>query len=519
MNSLLQTVYPVISTLLPPGLSDTEPAELPRLLKKRPDLCRDKPFLADLAAVELAAYHLKQAPPTIPKQVSKLTPHPQITLLVADWQGLPEYLQDQNRSPTPGETLVLIRYQRGDGSVAISTPDAHELLALKIAVEQLTTMAAAKAGEGSIAAIDSIIDRAVRRGLLLAPASKLCRPEAWTSDGCFTRQQLCSPAFTLQWHITQACDLHCRHCYDRSSRQPVSLSQGISVLDDLYDFCQANNVYGQVSFTGGNPFLHSEFFRLYQETVDRGFLTAILGNPVSRDQLEKLTSIRIPEFYQVSLEGLQHHNDHIRGEGHFNRTLGFLDRLREMGIYSMVMLTLTRANLEQVLPLAEFLRTRADLFTFNRLAMVGQGAALASVKPEDFGRFLSDYLEAARTNPVMSLKDNLFNILLNQQGQSLSGGCTGFGCGAAFNFLSLLPDGELHACRKLPSPIGNIFQDSLRNIYHKPMAECYRTGSTACSACAIRPVCGGCPAVRHGFGLDIHEDPDPYCFADPEVIR
>ena len=30
------------------------------------------------------------------------------------------------------------------------------------------------------------------------------------------------------------------------------------------------------------------------------------------------------------------------------------------------------------------------------------------------------------------------------------GGCTGFGCGAAFNFMAVLPDGEVHACRKVP---------------------------------------------------------------------
>ena len=82
----------------------------------------------------------------------------------------------------------------------------------------------------------------------------------------------------------------------------------------------------------------------------------------------------------------------------------------------------------------------------------------------------------------------------------------------ALNFVSLLPDGEVHACRKLPSLLGNIFDNSLEEIYHSPLAERFRAGSTACSNCRIRPVCGGCPAVCHGFGLDIHDDLDPYCF-------
>lgn len=81
-----------------------------------------------------------------------------------------------------------------------------------------------------------------------------------------------------------------------------------------------------------------------REAADRGFMTAILGNPMPRGRIEEILALQKPEFYQVSLEGLAAHNDYIRGAGHFERTLDFLDLLRELGIYSMVMLTLTRTN-------------------------------------------------------------------------------------------------------------------------------------------------------------------------------
>jgi radical SAM protein with 4Fe4S-binding SPASM domain len=144
--------------------------------------------------------------------------------------------------------------------------------------------------------------------------------------------------------------------------------------------------------------------------------------------------------------------------------------------------------------------------------MVGEGASLYSVEPEKYRDFLEQYLAAAENNPVISLKDNLFNIVKEEQAQPWSGGCAGYGCGAAFNFLSLLPDGEVHACRKLPSLLGNIFSESLSEIYHGALAERYRQGSSACRDCQIRPVCGGCPAVAYGFGLDVFKDKDPYCF-------
>ncbi|TKB08240.1 selenobiotic family radical SAM modification target peptide [Desulforhopalus sp. IMCC35007] len=85
--------------------------------------------------------------------------------------------------------------------------------------------------------------------------------------------------------------------------------------------------------------------------------------------------------HQQDLEKLQEHNGYIRGTGYLKRVLDFLLLLKEMKIYSMVMLTLTRENMAQVLALAEILQDKPDLFTFNRLAMMGKGAALGSVGP------------------------------------------------------------------------------------------------------------------------------------------
>jgi selenobiotic family peptide radical SAM maturase len=271
-------------------------------------------------------------------------------------------------------------------------------------------------------------------------------------------------------------------------------------------------VFAQVTFTGGNPLMYPHFNELYKEAADRGCIIGILGNPVPRERIEELAAVQKPAFFQVSLEGLWQHNDFMRGDGHFDQVMEFLPLLAELDIYSMVMLTLTRDNMDQVIDLALHLKGRVDQFTFNRLAMVGEGADLVSVNPSAYAEFLEDYLEASRAHSHMILKDNLFNLLLHGKGLPLIGGCTDSGCGAAFNFVALLPDGEVHACRKFPSPIGNIRQQSFSEIYRGNAAKQYRAGSSACRDCEIRPVCGSCLAVAHGLGKDIFTDLDPYCF-------
>ena len=388
-----------------------------------------------------------------------------------------------------------------------------DLLALKLIAEEIPPERAADLGGVAVHVIDEALAAAADRGILLAPRSRLVRDAAAFPNGARTPERhAVVHLFTLQWHITQACDLHCKHCYDRSDRSAMTLEQGLRILRDLRAFCRDRRVGQHVCFTGGNPLLHPHFFDLYRAAAEQGAVTSVLGNPASRRQIEQLREIQHPRFFQVSLEGLREHNDDVRGAGHFDRTMEFLALLRTLGVNSAVMLTLTADNVDQVLPLAELLRGRADYFTFNRLSPVGEGAQMQLPSRERYAAFLEDYVEASLGNPIMGLKDNLINIVLERRGMEASGGCTGFGCGAAFNFLAVLPDGEAHACRKFPSPVGNVLEQGIAAVYDGEPAARYRRGAAACAGCRLRPVCGGCLASARGFGLDFFAEKDPMCF-------
>ncbi len=298
------------------------------------------------------------------------------------------------------------------GGTRVQAAEEAELLALKVVVEEIPLAKAARAAKTGVPVVENALWRAAEKGILLAPRSRIRRDPALfpipaETPAAFTS----SPAFLIQWHITQACDLRCKHCYDRSKRSPLTLEQGVKLLDDLRRFCGDRRVRGHVCFTGGNPFLHPHFEDLWRAAAERGFPLSILGNPVPRAALEKLLAVERPQYYQVSLEGLPEYNDRIRGAGHFARTIEFFGVLRDLEVESTVMLTVARDNLEQVLPLAERLRGHTRRFNFNRLSQVGEGAALAMPSRADYAAFLEKYLAATKSNPILSLKDNLFNIL------------------------------------------------------------------------------------------------------------
>lgn len=318
--------------------------------------------------------------------------------------------------------------------------------------------------------------------------------------------------FTLQWHLTNACELRCSHCYDRSHRKVLTVDRALAALDEFEAFCGAKGVAGNVCLTGGNPFLYPHFMTLYQAIAGRRMPISILGNAVTPGQIRAITQVAHPTYFQVSLEGLRAHNDSVRGAGHFDRTVAFLPILRTAGIRAHVMLTLTKDNIDQVVPLADYLRDRADRFTFNRLSQAGTGESLDLPDKTSYIDFLRQYSIASRENPVIFFKDGLFNIFRYHFKRRRVRGCTGFGCGAAFNFVALLPDGEVHACRKFPSRIGAIGETSFKAILDSPLAKRYRKGTRGCSGCPVRTVCGGCMAVVHGSGKDVFRDRDPFCF-------
>ncbi len=428
----------------------------------------------------------------------------------------PPHAAELTRNPTiigveAGSHRFLVWRDPQVGRVRVRAAEAPELAALELARGIDEGMAAASAGVRAASVVD-LIEDAIACGLLLAPAAGLRRwPDGFPAARDAPAELQVSRWFTLQWHLTMACDLHCLHCYDRSRIDHLPLPDALRVVDDVVGFCRRRRVAAEFCLTGGNPLLYPRFLELYRGIHATGSSISILGNPIKRSRLEAMCAIAPPSRYQVSLEGLEAHDDAIRGAGHFRRTLEFLDWLRELGIESAVMLTLTRDNLDQVLPLAELLRDRVDVFTFNRLAQIGEGAALAIPSPDEYEAFRGHYRAAALDNPAMRFKDNLFNVDQHRAGRPPLGGCTGSGCGAAYSFIALLPDGQAHACRKLPSPMGDLARDGIEAVWESAAARAWREGPEPCRACPVRPACGGCPAVTHGAGGRPLRDRDPHC--------
>ena len=148
----------------------------------------------------------------------------------------------------------------GDAETRILAASENELLVMKMALEGITVEEAAQTGPAPSINVKRLVGAVSRQGIVLSPTSHLQRRgEPFAGKRDIPKRFLSSDGFTLQWHLTNACELHCKHCYDRTQPSPLLIEQAEQILHDFIAFCHNRRVQGHICLTGGNPFLFHHF--------------------------------------------------------------------------------------------------------------------------------------------------------------------------------------------------------------------------------------------------------------------
>ncbi len=337
--------------------------------------------------------------------------------------------------------------------------------------------------------------------------------------------------FAFQWHITDECDQRCRHCYifsERGARPPESMSwdQMQEVMANCRDMCEMYDRLPYFYITGGDPILHPDFWRLLERLREKGIPFTILGNPF---HLNDAICLSLKEYgcrkYQLSLDGMRETHDWMRMPGSFDCTLEKIACIRRAGIHSVIMTTVSGANIGEIPDIVDtVVEHGVDVFAFARYCPTGPDNN-TGLTPESY-RALLDVChrkfrrhEAEGCSTHFSRKDHLWTLYEYEEGlftipgdaekETIYGGCN---CGNCH--LAILPNGDLYACRRFESKVGNVFEDRIADIWVCEM-EAYRDYSkfNKCSRCELLAWCRGCPAVAYGTSGDFYAH-DPQCWKD-----
>lgn len=338
--------------------------------------------------------------------------------------------------------------------------------------------------------------------------------------------------FSFQFHITDACDQRCRHCYiygKNPSHEPKTMpfDKIVQTIDKCEEFCNITQKRPCFFLTGGDPLLHPDFWILAELLHKRRLPFVILGNPFHLThkacrQLKKLGCIR----YQLSLDGLEQTHDRFRKPGSYRETLEKIRMLEKSGIPTSVMSTVSDKNIAEIPALVdEVVAAGADHYAFARYCP-DSGDKTNGLTPEAYrellytcGKKFHDLIESG-CKTTFGKKDHLWVLYDYERGlftppkntvpYAVYGGCS-----MGTHHLTILPSGDVMACRRVPdSVIGNIFTDSLEQMWAGSMHE-YRElqNFEKCGKCELLSWCRGCPAVAKSTFGSVYS-PDPQCWKE-----
>ncbi len=339
--------------------------------------------------------------------------------------------------------------------------------------------------------------------------------------------------FTLQWHITAACDQNCKHCYMHDSdtyasevSNQLSTEQCLQIIDDFTELMKRWGLQGKINFTGGDPLLRDDFFRLAEYAREKDLKFGVLGNPyhVTNGIAKRLKKLGI-SYYQVSIDGKEGMHDGFRRSGSFKDTMKAIEMINSAEIRSAVMFTLSKANQNELLDVIDIMaEAGVDTFDFSRLVPMGSGKSMKSdmLSPAEFRGILLrvadkyNQLEMKGCKTHFGRKDPLWVLLQKELGilPAYDGDKICDGCSIGMSVLSILADGTVYACRRLPIEIGKLPEQRLLDIFiHSQSLNTMREHEKikGCGSCDLLKVCRGCRAVSFGVFSDYFEK-DPQCW-------
>ncbi len=337
--------------------------------------------------------------------------------------------------------------------------------------------------------------------------------------------------FLIQWHLTEQCNLHCSHCYQAGAAgSELTLPEIRDTLSEIFTMCSAwQEAYGiaaspEFNITGGEPLLRRDLLTILEEITGKGHAVYLLTNGILIDQeaAGQLVDAGV-RGVQVSLEGTEQVHDSIRGRGSFQASLDGIGALLDARMPVTVNTTLSRINAGVFFDLARQMSALGvPRLGYSRLVPSGRGAGLVAQMLETgevrrlydrVNEFSVQGLEFVSGDPV------------GAQMRSTAPRCTDDtvpcgGCAAGVSGITILADGTLVPCRRMPLPLGNVRSDSLREIWSSsPALEALRDRSRyggRCGRCERWSDCRGCRAIAYAASQARGESDmlaeDPQCF-------
>lgn len=324
------------------------------------------------------------------------------------------------------------------------------------------------------------------------------------------------------WEFTLKCNLKCSHCGSSAGKareNELTTSECFRLCEELADLGCDN-----VSLMGGEPFLRDDWFSVGQCVKDLGMnLNFVSNGMILGKYIDKLSGLE-PKVVGMSLDGLEKTHDKIRGvKGSYRKVLDSIDLLREQGIQTTVITTVSKINFDDLPEMKNVIFKRGVNWQIQVAMPFGNFKKEQMLSKEEFYS-VALFIAAER---IKTSFDDLPVIGAHCFGYNskLLPGCKSWkGCTAGISSIGLTSDGGLAGCLSMGNNRfieGNIREQSLKEIWNDENKFSYNRKFTKeklgpnCKDCKYGVKCrGGCNAMSYTITNNFNND--PYCFYNIE---
>jgi len=309
-------------------------------------------------------------------------------------------------------------------------------------------------------------------------------------------------------------------------KNELNSEQLFYVLDNWVDFIKKTGIdYAKISITGGEPILKQDFFPLLEKVQDyknQGIINNVCvmsnGSTLTDDVLQKYKELGVDSI-QISVEGTEKCNDEIRGEGSFQKALKGAEVTIAHKMPLSFSMTLTQQNVHDIEPLARLAA---------RIGVGGMG--IGRLIPEGRGKQMQDLMlspvqvlqlyrqleginmrlanENIRLRVGLHCSDSLYTTI-NPRFQT-------HGCSTPYDVFTVLPNGDVVPCRRLPIVAGNILKQTFLEVYYSSKVyqqlKNLENMHPSCKSCKFMSSCKGSGKCAANGWFGTPYAPDPQCW-------
>ncbi|SDB15002.1 radical SAM additional 4Fe4S-binding SPASM domain-containing protein [Pseudobutyrivibrio sp. YE44] len=318
----------------------------------------------------------------------------------------------------------------------------------------------------------------------------------------------------MQWHIGEACNLKCLHCY-QESHTPIQLEydQLLSILNQYRQLLKKLDVKGHINLTGGEPLCSPHFYKLLEEFKKDSDLYSFSiltnGTLITPEVAEKISSYN-PEYVQVSLEGGKRTNDYIRGKGVYKKVGKAIDSLKKFGIFVSISFTATKINCKEFPKVVKFAKKhKVDNVWSDRFIPLGDEKDVELIMDSKETAAYLKLMQAERFKLMQ--KHSKTRISMYRALQFIFTNDYPYQCTAGDSLLTVMENGDLVPCRRMPIVVGNLLSEDMYELYmNSPTLKMLREDTTPedCKGCEHETFCkGGLKCLTYALYKDLnHKD-------------